>query len=147
MYKRAIAYKLPIAKLFEGEYVQPSGEYEPNHIKVDGKEVSRVNVIAKTRREDDDIFLEDKTGKIKAMSFDYPLDIDEGKTVRVIGKIRELGEERFLAVETMVEIDEKEMKLRELELAKASKDLKEEENTTEEDPDDDIEMEIEDLEI
>ena len=147
MYERAIAIKIPIKTLQEGEYYQSTGDYNPHHIEVNGNQISRVNIIAKIKKKKDDTYLEDETGKIKVVSFDIELDVEEGDTVRVIGKIRERNEERFVAVETIVKVDEKELKLRKLELEKnplpQPKPLKKEENKTEED----LEVEIEELEI
>lgn len=156
MYHRAIALKTPIKILLEGEYHQSSEQYEPNYIDVNGQQISRVNVIAKATNKEDELVLDDGTGTIKAMFYETQPKVKDNQTVRVIGKIREMGEERFLAVEAISEIDEKELELRALELKKRSgpekkpsKPLKKEEvkKVTQKEPEKDIELEIEELEI
>lgn len=118
MYERAVALKLPIKTLMGGDYKKGKSEYDPHHILVNGHKVSRVNIIAEIDKKEDDFFLKDKTGEIKIISFDAPIEAKKGDVVRVIGKIREREEERFLSVEAIVEVDPKEKELRALELEK-----------------------------
>ncbi|MCD4740800.1 hypothetical protein K8R43_06525 [archaeon] len=137
MYERATALKIPIKTLLEGEYHQSQSEYQPNHIIINNQKISRINIIARINKED--LTIDDGTGKIKISFFGETPEIKDNETVRVIGKIREQEGKRYLSIESIVNVNEKELELRQLEL-KPSKPLKKEEVKTEE-------LEIEELEI
>ncbi|MCD6414470.1 MAG: hypothetical protein J7L23_02465 [Candidatus Diapherotrites archaeon] len=118
MYERAIAFKVSIGDILNAVFHASSGGYDPNYADIAGKKVNRVNLIAKLAKEADDLVVEDGTGKIKVVLFGAPLLADVGDTVRVIGKIREMNGERFIAAEVVRRVEEKELELRKIELSK-----------------------------
>jgi hypothetical protein len=159
MERRAVAFKASIKELLESEFHPSAGDYDPNYVKVNGRQVIRVNLIARVAETGDALVLEDPSGRINARSFEGPLDARQGSTVRVIGKVRENNGERFVAVEALQEVNEKNLELRKFELEKRPKQLKKpvnqknvEESKQEPKPEkqeeeQNLEMEIDELEI
>jgi hypothetical protein len=120
---REIAFKAPIKTLLSGEYAPSAGEFEAAYVKVGSRRISRCNVIGTIVR---DGVLDDGTAEIRVTRFEEPLGAKEGDIVRVIGKIRQKGDERFIAVEALQQVDGAWLELRKLELERQSDDIEEE---------------------
>jgi RecG-like helicase len=124
--RRQIAYKVRVVDVLNGEFVRKDG-WEPNTVVIgDGKEVSRVNLIATVVTQPTQeanfvsVVLDDGTGKIPARSFDSDSPVNSveiGTVALVIGRIREYNQERYLVPEIMKKIDNPAwIKMRQLEL-------------------------------
>ncbi|MCK5107288.1 MAG: hypothetical protein KAQ83_01035 [Nanoarchaeota archaeon] len=117
--KRQVAFKVRIGKVSEGDYVKESG-WLPNYILINGKKVSRINVIGICVSANDggkEFVLEDKSGRIPIRSFednDYKVNI--GDIVLVVGRPREFNDERYVVPEIVRFADRNWFRLRELEL-------------------------------
>ena len=121
-FKRQIALKVRIKDLIEGEYFKEEG-MTPNYIKdKNGREISRVNLIATVLGFDNNenynsIILDDGSGKISVRSFEDGFDVNIGDVVLVIGRPREYGGEKYLFPEIVKKIgDVNWIKVRSLEL-------------------------------
>ncbi len=133
--KRLVAEKVSIRDMLQGKYVKEGG-WDPNYIIVDGKKVSRVNVMAVVLSKDTQqtnyysFVLDDGTGNISVRSFEKNNIIENleiGDIVLLIGRLREFGKERYIIPEIIKKIDNKEwVDVRKLELKK-SNDTKEKE--------------------
>lgn len=106
--QRQTAYKVWISDLLNNEYVIQQGEWEPNYIGVNGRKVSRVNIVATViDRQDTDlvssITLDDGTGSITTRCFNENTkilrDIKIGDLVMVVGRPRENNNQRFIVTE------------------------------------------------
>ncbi|MFH0986814.1 MAG: OB-fold nucleic acid binding domain-containing protein [Candidatus Micrarchaeota archaeon] len=131
-FKRAVANKLKIIDLLKGSYTAGGSIENPNKLELeDGREVTRVNVVGTVadRYENKEsnfssVMIGDETGKIKVKFFEEPVPegIKEGGLVKVIGKIRESGDERFILGEAIKNIENQNYpKLRELEIREIRK--------------------------
>jgi RPA family protein len=107
--KRQIAYKVRIGEILSGHYVKEEG-WQPNYIlTVDGRKISRINLIAAViniQKEDStsSVVVDDGTGEIVLRSFEGFIDIKEigvGDIVNIIGKPREFGQEKYILPEIM----------------------------------------------
>lgn len=122
--QRQIAYKVLINALLSNEYVEQEG-WNPNYVKINGKQVSRVNLIATVIDKQAStslatIVLDDSTGIIQARSFNDDVkkvvDINPGDSVLVTGKLRKFNDQRFITIEILKKINPLWMKVRKLEL-------------------------------
>lgn len=114
--KRQIAYKVKINDILNGEYVREEGEWVPNYIKVRGKKVSRINlmavVVSKQNLENTNyksLLIDDGSGKIVIRSFEEGTnfdDIDVGYLVLVIGRPREYLNEKYIVSEILKKIND-----------------------------------------
>ena len=111
---RSTAYKVTVAELLEGEFKPSAGEYDPAFVRVGLKEVNRCNVIG-TMISENPMMIDDGSGEIKILSFEG-LSAKEGETVRLIGKIREKNNERFISAEIIKPVAPEWLELRKLEL-------------------------------
>jgi RPA family protein len=111
---RSVAYKVWISDVFSGNYVKQEG-FNPNYIELDGKKVSRVNLIATvvgTFMSDDGnygaITIDDGTETIRMKAFGPDVirikNAETGQLVRAVGKIKEYNDERYLAPDFVREI-------------------------------------------
>ena len=106
--KRAVAYRFWIRDLSTGEYV-PGGTIDnPTYVKMGERQVSRVDLLGKaSETAGNEFVLQDKTGKIKVRMFGDSTAVRElqaGDLVRVIGKIREDGNGRYVLGEIIKKI-------------------------------------------
>ena len=96
MISRNIAYKLWISDLNGSEYVKSLGEFESNYIKLNNKQISRVNLIATVinkyfSENYSSIIIDDGSSQIQVKSWNENKLLDKaeiGDTVLVIAKIR-----------------------------------------------------------
>ena len=111
---RSVAYKVWVSDIFSGEYIKQEG-FNPNYIVLDGKQVSRVNLIATvvgTFMSDDGnygaITIDDGTETIRMKAFGPDVikikNAETGQLVRAVGKIKEYNDERYLAPDFIKEI-------------------------------------------
>ena len=127
---RQVAYKVWISNLINGVYHKEAGEWEPNYILVDGKKISRINLIATVvnKFSDDSIEysnleLDDGSGTImvKAWKEDVKLfdKVSIGSLILIVGRAKEFNEEKYILPEVVKILDSVEWaKLRRLELIK-----------------------------
>ena len=111
---RSVAHKVWVSDIFSGEYIKQEG-FNPNYIVLDGKQVSRVNLIATvvgTFMSDDGnygaITIDDGTETIRMKAFGPDVikikNAETGQLVRAVGKIKEYNDERYLAPDFIKEI-------------------------------------------
>lgn len=125
---RQIAYKVRIKDILNSEYVKTEG-FAPNYLKVNGQEISRVNIIGVIVQKSEpgnqkNLIIDDGTGKITARTFenDFLFDsIEIGDVVLLVGKPREFSMERYLLVEIIKKVGPGWAKVRKLELKKSIK--------------------------
>src|SRR3989344_9190954 len=126
---RLTAYKIWIASLINSPYVNNPGEFEPNYIKVNGKEISRVNVIATVVNKyiSDDgtyvtIIVDDSSSQIRVKSWreDTLLlkNINVGDTILLIARVKNYQNEIYLLPEIIKKVNPNWELVRKLELLK-----------------------------
>lgn len=130
--KRQVAYKLRINDILSGEYKKEEG-WSPNFIHMpDGRQVSRINLIATVVAKDDEtdnnsqsFILDDGTGRLEVRDFeDNPniKNLNIGDIILLIGRPREYGNERYIIPEIIKKVEEKRwILLRKMELDKISR--------------------------
>ncbi|QQG39204.1 MAG: hypothetical protein HYS32_01985 [Candidatus Woesearchaeota archaeon] len=132
---RQVAYKVWISDLLSNEYVIQQGEWEPNYVAVNGKKVSRTNIVAMViDKQDSDmvssIDLDDGSGVITARCFKENTkilkNIQIGDLVLLIGRPRKNNNnEMFLAAEIARKLESPLWaKVRKLELEKEGHNIK-----------------------
>jgi len=112
--KRQTAYKIRIRDILDNEYIR-TDDWSPNYFLVNGKKVSRVNIIGTVVSDIMDdlnfryIMIDDGSGKIPLRDFDNSVikDISLGDVVLVIGKPREYGKEKYIVPEIIKKIEDK----------------------------------------
>ena len=123
--KRHVAYKVRIKDLLEAPYTKGEGDWDPNFIQLNNKQISRVNlvgvVVSKQNETDyNSIMLDDSSGRISIRFFGNNLPADDLNVIdllQVIGRPREFGNERYIVPEIIKKIDNKKwMEVRNLEL-------------------------------
>ena len=122
--KRQIAYKARVSDILNCSFSKD--ELSAGYIKLNGLNVSRVNVIANIvyKSGDDQNYnsalIDDGTGKILLRTFENTnlfAKADVGDVVLVIGKIREYNNERYILPEIVRKLEKFEwMNLRKIEL-------------------------------
>jgi len=114
MQQRQTAYKAWISDLLKNEYIVRHGDWEPNYVNINGKQVSRVNIIAAVvDKHDTDLVssatLDDGTGSITTRCFNENTKILKnvkiGDLVLVIGRPRENNNQRFIVTEIAKKLD------------------------------------------
>ena len=140
---RQIAYKVWIADLLRNRYETRQGEWEPNYIDVNGKKISRVNIIANVVEKQDterlsSAVIDDGSGNISARCFNENTkilrNIVVGDTILVVGKPRMNNNEMFIVVEIARKLENSLwLQARKKELEKEGKTLPEAENIEETD--------------
>ncbi len=127
---RQIAYKVRIFDLVNGEYVQQSGEWDPNYVLIGENNVSRVNIIATviTNYKSEDggystVTIDDGSGniQIKAWKEDTKTleKVDVGDIILLVGRVREYNGEKYLTAEIIKKLDKPEwLSYRKKELSK-----------------------------
>ena len=140
---RQIAYKVWIADLLRNKYEARQGEWEPNYIDVNGKKISRVNIIANVVEKQDterlsSAGIDEGSGNISARCFNENTkilrNIVVGDTILVVGKPRMNNNEMFIVVEIARKLENSLwLQARKKELEKEGKTLPEAENIEETD--------------
>ncbi|MFH1642971.1 MAG: OB-fold nucleic acid binding domain-containing protein [Nanoarchaeota archaeon] len=127
--KRHVAYKVNIKDVLSGTYIKSEGEWDPNFIEINNKQISRVNLMGIVVQNDQganqsSIILDDGTGRIIIRSFGRENDkIKVEDIVLVIGRPREFGNERYIVPEIIKKIDNKKwVELRKLERSNTVKE-------------------------
>lgn len=128
--KRQTAHKVWISILHNGKYVKQMGEFEPNYVEYNGKEIGRVNVIgtitSKFSSEDKGyvaLTLDDGSASIRIKAWkEDALAIEKykaGDMVQVVGKPKEYNEEIYISPELVSLVPDPNIELlRKLELLK-----------------------------
>ena len=127
---RQTAYKIWISDLLNKKVEKEEGEWSPNYILINNKQVSRVNIVAtvvmKYSSDDNNystLTIDDGSGdvQLKAWKEDISIfnDIDIGDPILVIAKIREYNSEIYLTPEIVKILDKQEwIEVRKRELIK-----------------------------
>src|SRR3989344_7402622 len=122
-FQRQVAYKVKISDILNGNFVKE--EFSAGYVKLSGKNVSRVNIIATVvykaeQSSTASAVIDDSTGKVLLRSFennDIFSKVDIGDVVLVIGKIREFNNERYVVPEILKKVSNTEwMNVRKLEV-------------------------------
>jgi RPA family protein len=127
---RQIAHKVRIFDLVNSEYIQQSGEWEPNYVSIGDKKISRVNIIANiiTNYKSEDgtyatITIDDGSGNIQVKTWKEDTKIfekvDIGDFILLVGRIKEYNGEKYLVPEIIKKLDNSEwLSFRRKELSK-----------------------------
>ncbi len=135
--RRLVAYKAKISNLLNGKYFKEEGWASNYILTEDDKKLSRVNVIgivvAKNLDQNinySEILVDDGSAKISLRSFEKNEALENakiGNIMLVIGRPREFGNEKYLIVEILKALNDKNwLELRKLELEIEKKALKKE---------------------
>lgn len=132
--KRAVAYKIPIKDLLDGNYVTTTEQFSPNYVLTpSGLKVARTHILATVTNsylsQDERyafIILDDSTAVIRVKSFQDTKNlakIKKGDLVDVVGKIREYNKERYIVPELVKKIEDPNVEtLRKIEILRFTKD-------------------------
>ena len=127
-FKRHIAFKLRIGDILSGNPIMNGERFQ--HLELDGKNIVRVNVIGnivekfESPGESKYIFtkIDDGSGQISLKAFGDGIEklkeFTEGKTVLVIGVLRNFNNETYISPEIIKEQDSKYLLVRKLEIEK-----------------------------
>jgi RPA family protein len=142
MISRNIAYKLWILDINSSEYVKSSGEFESNYIKLNDKQISRVNIVATVINKYNaetysSVLIDDGSSQILVKTWNENkklLDkVDIGETILIIAKIRQDNGANtlFLQPEVVKKVDHnwKVVRAHELEVEYGKPDIKREKIT------------------
>ncbi|MBI2107414.1 hypothetical protein HYT57_05510 [Candidatus Woesearchaeota archaeon] len=127
--ERLPAYKVWLSSINNGSYVKQTGEFTPHYIDVEGKKISRINIIAtvvqKTEIEDksySSLTVDDGSAQIRIKTWrdDTKLlnQVNVSDILIVIGKVREYQDEIYVTPEIVKKVSSKLQILRSLELYK-----------------------------
>ena len=128
--KRSTAYRIKLKNIVNSEYEKREG-FNPSVIKYNNLEISRVNIIAsvvgKYLTDDQNycaITLDDGSETIRIKNFGAEVNIiknvDIGDIVRVIGKIKEYNDEKYIVGELVKKINPNWLIVNELQLTSNS---------------------------
>lgn len=100
---RQIAYLVNIKDIKKSKFFKEEG-WNPNFVLINGKNVSRVNIIAAiissfSENNVQTINLDDGTGQIAVKNFNSPIDVKTGDIVLLVGRVRKYGNETYLTPE------------------------------------------------
>jgi len=123
---RAIAYRISIKDIVSGKYYPSIEEKQPNYVDVKGKKVTRVNIIGKVsdfyenpEKKYAAITIKEGENAIRAKFYDTSeLNVKTGDFVKIIGKIKEDGQERFILGEIIKKVSPEYAELRRLKIEK-----------------------------
>ncbi len=124
--QRQVAYKVPINAILNNPYIEQEG-WNPNYIQINGKQVSRVNLIATVIDKQASsslatLTLDDSTGIIQARLFNEDVrkvaGINVGDAVLVIGRPRKFNDQKFITIEISRKVNPQWMMVRKTELQK-----------------------------
>ncbi len=116
---RQTAYKVWIADLVNGEFINPEGEWVPSFVQIKDKKVSRVNVIANiiSKYKNDDssyisLTIDDGSDNIqvKAWNEDTKLleKVNIGDTILTVGRVRQYNDQIYLVPEIIRRLEKPE---------------------------------------
>ncbi|MGM5487598.1 MAG: hypothetical protein ACQESG_01485 [Nanobdellota archaeon] len=122
--RRQVAYKVRIQDILDGEFIKQEG-WNPSYIQNNGREISRVNIIATIVTVDENqLLVDDGSGRITLRIFenqDLFSGIDIGDSILIIGKVREFND-RYIIPEIIKRIsDARWIEVRKKELEKQPK--------------------------
>jgi len=130
MKKRNTAYKLWLSQLASSKYVKQNVEFESSYIDLEGKKISRVNIIAtvisKFVSEDGNyiaLVLDDSSSQIRIKAWGEDCNaiksIEPGMLVLSIGKVKEYNNELYIIPEIVKPLEDLNWEIaRKLELLK-----------------------------
>ncbi len=156
MVTRAIARKLSIKTIDNAPYVAGNDIEHPNHLLINGEKVIRVNTLGRIKEKYENpeanyssLTIEDEGSELKVKFFDYVnlADFNEGEWVKVIGKIRQQNEQKYIIGEIIKKEPEEYKRVRQKELFTTQTEFKSQEsqNQKKEMTEDSTELVIEDL--
>jgi hypothetical protein len=125
-FDRKTALRIKINDLSKGVFVKSGGDFDPSFVRVNGREVNRVNlmgVVVEVSDLGDSLSIDDGTGiiEVRIFSNDLSLDFDIGDLINIIGKPREFNSQIFISCEVAKKVENsKWLELRKKELAKYS---------------------------
>ncbi len=113
---RQVAHKVWVSQLTNGSFTHTQGEFVPNYIDVNGKQISRVNIIATVTdiyvNEDSSyasVTVDDNSGVIRIKSFKEDTQIlaplKGGDNVMIVGRVRDYQGEIYLSPEIVKKQD------------------------------------------
>lgn len=107
--KRHVAYKVKIKSVLDNPYIKEEG-WEPNYIEVNGKKVSRVNIIGTIvlKNDKNHTVIDDGSGRVPLRVFEEGSFFSEnevGDVVTVIGRPREFGSEKYILPEIVKRVE------------------------------------------
>ncbi|MDO8740255.1 MAG: OB-fold nucleic acid binding domain-containing protein [Candidatus Woesearchaeota archaeon] len=148
--KRLVAYKTKISSLINGKYFKEEGWASNYVLAGDNTKLSRVNIIgivvAKNTDQNNkysEVLIDDSSAKIGLRSFEKNAALENAKIgdiVLVIGRPREFGNEKYILVEILKTLNDKDwLELRRLELGLEEKSKEISEDDAEEVIMDDVE--------
>ena len=112
--QRQTAYKLWISNLNNGTYGKGQGEFDPGYVEVNGKQVSRVNILAGVIDKFNGdgysfVTIDDSSGAVKAKVWKEGVEllkgVEIGDLVVLIGKVRQYNNEIYLSPEIVRKVD------------------------------------------
>lgn len=143
MVRREVAKKKQVKDLFKGEFKESKDMNTPNRVETDSDRFSRINTLAtvedtymNAEETYGSIQVTDNTATIRVKAFDettdYLEEIEKENIVKIIGKIREDEDGRFILGEIIKPVENpKYTELRELEIQKQSNTSKQQGKGTE----------------
>jgi len=117
MARRATAYRMKIRDVLRGSYVHSGTITSPNYVDISGTKINRVMLMGKiadtylnVQSQYGNILLDDSSAKIRVKFFgEGTARMDgfaAGDIVRVVGKIKESNNERFILGEIVKKMDD-----------------------------------------
>ena len=125
---RSTAYRVRIADIINSQLIKQEG-FNPSYIELGQNQVSRVNlistVVGKYISDDENysaLTLDDGTETIRVKGFGPEVlklkNVNVGQIIRLVGKIKEYNDEKYLTCEVASELDPNWIIVNELELGK-----------------------------
>jgi RPA family protein len=116
MIKRATAYRVKISDILRGKYVRGGTITNPNYVDVGGERIHRVMLMGTVidtyqnpQSQYSNILLDDASATIRVKFFGDDVVImdgaEKGDIVRIVGKLKESNNERFVLGEIVKKID------------------------------------------
>ena len=126
--KRSTAYRVRIADIINNQFIKQEG-FNPSYIELGKNQVSRVNlistVVGKYTSDDENysaLTLDDGTETIRVKGFGPEVfklkNVNVGQIIRLVGKIKEYNDEKYLTCEVATVLDSNWIIVNELELGK-----------------------------
>lgn len=126
--KRSTAYRVRIADIINNQFIKQEG-FNPSYIELGQNQVSRVNlistVVGKYTSDDENysaLTLDDGTETIRVKGFGPEVlklkNVNVGQIIRVVGKIKEYNDEKYLTCEVASALDPNWIIVNKLELGK-----------------------------
>ncbi len=128
MIQRQVAYRVSIDELQKGQFVKGAGEWDSNYVVVDGKKISRVNIIGAIiemlKNEDNSYFtalVDDGSGNIRIRGWKEEINLFDGLNVGdlvlLVGKIKDYTGAIYITPEIVRKLENKKwLELRKIEM-------------------------------